>query len=69
MLNGVPAFQPAVFADADGVVPPNANAAPAAPAPAGAGRAGGAGGRGGGNPAAVQEIRAMLQGAPQNQSQ
>ena len=28
VLNGVPAFQPAVFADADGVVPPNANAAP-----------------------------------------
>ena len=45
VLNGVPAFQPAVFADADGVVPPNPNAAPAAPAPAGAGRAGGAGGR------------------------
>ena len=44
-----------------------------APAPAGAGRAGGAGagagGRGGGgNPAAVEEIRTMLQGAPQNQS-
>ena len=35
VLNGVPAFQPAVFADAEGVVPPNANAAPA---PAGAGR-------------------------------
>ena len=69
VLNGVPAFQPAVFADADGVVPPNPNAAPAAPpAPAGAGRGGGAGGRGGGNPAAVQEIRAMLQGAPQNPS-
>ena len=66
VLNGVPAFQPAVFADAEGVVPPNANAAPA---PAGAGRGGGAGGRGGGNPAAVQEIRAMLQGAPQNQPQ
>ena len=64
VLNGVPAFQPAVFADADGVVPPNPNAAPA---PAGAGRGGGAGGRGGGNPEAVQEIRAMLQGAPQNQ--
>jgi hypothetical protein len=63
VLNGVPAFQPAVFADADGVVPPNPNAAPAV---AGAGRVGGAG-RGGGNPAAVQEIRAMLQGAPQNQ--
>jgi ankyrin repeat protein len=67
VLNGVPAFQPAVFADAEGVVPPNANAAPAAPAPAGAGRGGGAGGRGGGNPAAAQEIKAMLQGAPQNQ--
>ena len=55
VLNGVPAFQPAVFADADGVVPPNPNAAPAAPAR-------------GGNPAAVQEIRAMLQGAPPNQA-
>jgi ankyrin repeat protein len=68
VLNGVPAFQPAVFADADGVVPPNPNAnagaAPAASAPPGAGRGGGAGGRGGGNPAAVPEIRAMLQGAP-----
>jgi len=53
VLNGVPAFQPAVFADADGVVPPNANAASAAAAP---------GGRGGGNPAAVQEIWGMLQG-------
>jgi ankyrin repeat protein len=53
VLNGVPAFQPAVFADAEGVVPPNANAAPA---PAG-------------NPAAVQEIRVMLQGAPRNQPQ
>ena len=30
VLNGVPAFQPAVFADADGVVPPNPNAAAAA---------------------------------------
>jgi len=67
VLNGVPAFQPAVFADADGVVPPNPNAAPAAPAPAGAGRAGGAGGRGGGNPEAAQEIRALLQGAPRSQ--
>ncbi len=66
VLNGVPAFQPAVFADADGVVPPNPNAASAAPAPAGAGRGAGAGGRGGGNPAAVQEIRTLLQGAPQN---
>ncbi|MEO8259085.1 MAG: ankyrin repeat domain-containing protein [Acidobacteriota bacterium] len=63
VLNGVPAFQPAVFADAEGVVPPNANAGSAARAPAGGGRGGGAGGRGGGNPAAVQEIRAML--APQ----
>ena len=60
VLNGVPAFQPAVFADADGVVPGHPNAAPA-PAPAGAG------GRGAGNPATVQEIRAMLQAVPQNQ--
>ena len=71
VLNGVPAYQPAVFADADGVVPPNPNATPAAPAaaaPAGAGRAGGAGGAGGrgggGNPAAVEEIRGTLQKAP-----
>jgi ankyrin repeat protein len=46
VLNGVPAHQPAVFADADGVVPPNPNAARATPAP--------------GNPAAVEEIRALL---------
>jgi ankyrin repeat protein len=58
VLNGAPAFQPAVFADADGVVPPNPNAAP----PAGA-RGAAAGGRGGANPAAIDEIRAMLQGA------
>ena len=62
VLNGVPAFQPAVFATAEGVVPPNtnANAAAATPAPAGPGRAGGAGARGGGNPATAQEIRTML---------
>jgi ankyrin repeat protein len=59
VLNGVPAYQPAVFATADGVVPPNPNAAPAAPAPAGAGRGGGAGARAN-NPAAVQEIRTLL---------
>ena len=58
VLNGVPAYQPAVFADAEGVVPPNPNAAAAAPPPAGAGRAGGAGNRS--NPAAVEEIRALL---------
>jgi ankyrin repeat protein len=62
VLNGVPAFQPAVFADADGVVPPNPNVAPAALAPAGAG----AGGRRD-NPAAVQEIRDILQGTPRSQ--
>jgi ankyrin repeat protein len=67
VLNGAPAFQPAVFADADGVVPPNPNAAPAAPAPAGAGRGGGAGVRRD-NPAAILEIREMLQRVPQNQS-
>src|SRR5688572_24328588 len=69
VLNGVRAYQPAVFADAEGVVPPNPNAVapPAAPAPAGGGRGGGAGGRGGGNPAAVQEIRTMLQGTAPNQ--
>ena len=62
VLNGVRAYQPAVFADADGLVPPSANAAAnatAAPAPAGPARGGGPGpgGRAGGNPAAVQEIR------------
>jgi ankyrin repeat protein len=69
VLNGAPAFQPAVFADADGVVPPNPNAAQAPPAPAGVGRVGGAGGSGGGNPTVVQEIRAMLQRVPQTPSQ
>jgi ankyrin repeat protein len=71
VLNGVPALQPAVFADADGLAAPNPDAAAAAPAPApaGPGRAGGAagpGGRGAGaaNPAAVEEIRSALQGAP-----
>ena len=68
VLNGAPAFQPAVFADADGVVPPNANAAQAPPAPAGVGRVGSAGGSGSGNPAVVQEIRAMLQRVPQTPS-
>jgi ankyrin repeat protein len=67
VLNGAPAFQPAVFADADGVVPPNPNAAPAAPAPVGAGRGGGAGVRRE-NPEAVQEIRRMLQEASPIQS-
>jgi ankyrin repeat protein len=65
VLNGVPAYQPAIFAEADGVVPPNTNAAPAAPA--GAGQRGAGGGRGGGNPAAVQEIRTLLGGAPRSQ--
>jgi len=46
-------------------VPPNPNAAPAAPA--GAGRGGAAGGRRD-NPAAILEIREMLQRTPQNQS-
>jgi ankyrin repeat protein len=53
VLNGVPALQPAVFADADGLAAPNSNA----PTPAASGR----GGAAGGNPAAVQEIQAMLQ--------
>jgi len=63
VLNGVPALQPAVFADASGVVPPAAaNTAPAA-APAAA-----PGGRGGGaaratSPAVVEEIRTLLQNA------
>jgi ankyrin repeat protein len=62
VLNGVPAFQPAVFADADGVVPPNPNAAPAP------GRgAGGGSGNSAGNSAVIQEIRALLEGAPQDQ--
>jgi ankyrin repeat protein len=61
VLNGVPAFQPVVFATGEGVVPPNPGAAPAAPA--GAGRGGGTGARGSDNAAAVQEIRAMLTGS------
>ena len=73
VLNGVPAWQPAVFADADGVVRPDPAAAPAAAtstAAGGAGRTGGAGGRGGGSgsPAAVAGIRALLQGTPQDQA-
>jgi cytohesin len=52
VLNGVPAYQPAVFADAEGLVPPNPNAAPAP-----------ASGRGADNPAAVEEIRALLRAA------
>jgi len=73
VLNGVPAFQPAIFATAEGVVAPGAapaaTTAPPAPASAGAGREGGAGrgggggGRGSGGAAAIQEIRAMLTGA------
>ena len=69
VLNGVPALLPAVFADAEGVVP-KADA-PTAPPPAPAGAAGGRGGRGGGggggNPEAVQEIRTLLQNASQSQ--
>lgn len=68
VLNGVPALQPAVFADASGVAPRGAPAAeaPAAAAPAGgrgAGARGGTGGRGGANPATTQEIRTLLQAA------
>ena len=65
VLNGVPAYQPAVFADADGVVPPNPGASAAAPAVAGAGRGGGAGaGRGAGpSPTATQGIRTLLEEA------
>jgi hypothetical protein len=60
VLNGVPALQPAVFADADGLVPHANTATPATPAPAAAGR-----GAGAANAAAVQEIQALLQDAPQ----
>jgi ankyrin repeat protein len=66
VLNGVPAFQPAVFADADGVVPPSAtsdaNAAPAASAPAGG--AGAPGGPAPANAATAADIRALLQATP-----
>ena len=66
VLNGVPALPPAVGADAEGVIPrTTTTAAPAAAAaPAAGGRGGGARG-GGGNPAAVQEIRTLLQNAAQ----
>jgi ankyrin repeat protein len=53
ILNGVRAFQPAVFADAEGLTPPNAAG----------------GGPRGGNPAATQEIRTLLQSAAQTQRQ
>jgi ankyrin repeat protein len=62
VLDGKPGWQPGVFADADGVHPPNPNAAPVA-APAGAGQRGGGGARGAANPAVVQEIRTLLQNA------
>jgi ankyrin repeat protein len=71
VLNGVPALQPAVFAEASGVAPRGAPAAeapapaPAAPGGRGAGARGGAGGRGGANPATTQEIRALLEAAAQ----
>jgi hypothetical protein len=67
VLDGKPAWIPAIFADADGVVDPS-NAPPStiagAPADGGAaaGQRGGAGARGG-NPAVAQEIRTMLQNA------
>ena len=68
VLNGVPALPPAVNADADGVVPPNAECrscrCSARWRPVGRRRWRAARG----NPAAVQEIRAMLQAAPQSQS-
>jgi ankyrin repeat protein len=63
VLDGKPAWIPAVFADADGVVDPS-NAPPQTivqnPVPA-AGRGGGA--RGAANPAVALEIRTMLQNA------
>src|SRR5262249_46024408 len=70
VLNGVPALQPAEFADASGVISKEAAAAaaaaagtPATPAPGGRGGGGrgGAGARGGGNAASTQEIRTLLE--------
>jgi len=65
VVNGVAALQPAIFADASGVAAKASAAAAPTPAPAPAGaapaRGGGGGARGGGNPAAAQEIRALLQ--------
>jgi ankyrin repeat protein len=66
VLDGKPAFIPAVFADADGVVDPvNApqQTIVQTPVPAAGARGGGGGARGGANPAVAQEIRAMLQNA------
>jgi ankyrin repeat protein len=67
VLNGVRAKQPAIFADADGLAPPNANAdAPPALPPAAAPARGGApaaGGARGANPAVTQEIRGLLESA------
>ena len=60
VLNGAPALQPAVFADADGLVAPNPNAAPAS---ASAGPGASAAGRGAANPAATEEIRGLLTGS------
>ena len=65
VLDGKPAFVPAVFAEAEGVVPPSTGPSSiAAPNLAtAAAQRGGGGGRGGVNPAVAQEIRTMLQNA------
>ena len=62
VLNGVKALQPAVFAEASGLLKPGSVTATVAPPPSNAPRGGG---RGGPSPAAVQEIRTMLQEAAQ----
>jgi hypothetical protein len=77
VLNGVPALQPAIFADADGLVRPArpgdtattaapATSSPPSPSPS---PAAGRGGAGAANAAAVQEIQAMLQAATQRPAQ
>jgi ankyrin repeat protein len=67
VLNGVTALQPAAYADASGTISREAAlaalAANATPTPPPSNTRGGGGARGGGNPAAVQEIRNMLQNA------
>src|SRR5688572_9057457 len=81
VVNGARALQPAIFAEAEGLTPRTAepttsaaalasNAIATAPLPPPAGGRGGAGAGGGargGNPAAVQEVRAILEEAAKKQ--
>ncbi len=70
VLNGVPALQPAAYADASGTISREAAlaalAANATPTPPASNTRGG-GGRGGADPAAAAEIRTLLQNPAQKQ--